>query len=97
MSSIVNIAIQVIPFSREKELYELVDLAIQVIQDAGVEYRVCPFETVLEGDYDRLMEIVKQCQQVCLDNGADQVLVNLKIQHRRNGDVRISDKMGKYE
>ena len=97
MSSIVNIAIQVIPFSREKELYDLVDLAIQVIQDAGVEYRVCPFETVMEGDYERLMEIVKKCQQVCLDNGADEVLVNLKIQHRRNGDVRISDKTGKYE
>ena len=97
MSSIVNIAIQVIPFSRERELYDLVDLAIQVIQNAGIKYRVCPFETVMEGDYDRLMEVVKQCQQVCLDNGAEQVLVNLKIQHRRKGDVRISDKMGKYE
>jgi uncharacterized protein (TIGR00106 family) len=97
MQGIVNIAIQVIPFSREKELYELVDLAIQVIESAGIHYRVCPFETVMEGEYDRLMEIVKQCQQICLDNGADQVLVNLKIQHRKDGDVRISDKMKRYE
>lgn len=97
MPAIVNIAIQVIPFSRERELYDLVDLAIQVIESAGVNYRVCPFETVMEGEYDRLMEIVKECQQICLDNGADQVLVNLKIQHRKEGDVRISDKMKKYE
>lgn len=97
MPAIVNIAIQVIPFSRERELYDLVDLAIQVIESAGVSYRVCPFETVMEGEYDRLMEVVKDCQQICLDNGADQVLVNLKIQHRKEGDVRISDKMKKYE
>lgn len=97
MSAIVNIAIQVIPLSREKELYDLVDLAIQVIQSAGIKYRVCPFETVMEGEYDRLMEIVKECQQVCLDNGADQVLVNLKIQNRKKGDIRIRDKMRKYE
>jgi uncharacterized protein (TIGR00106 family) len=97
MPAIVNIAIQVIPFSRERELYDLVDMAISVIASSGVNYRVCPFETVMEGEYDRLMEIVKDCQQICLDNGADQVLVNLKIQHRKEGDVRISDKMEKYE
>jgi uncharacterized protein (TIGR00106 family) len=97
MSNVVNIAVQVIPFSRDKELYDLVDLAIGVIQSSGVEYRVCPFETVMEGDYDRLMEIIKECQQVCLDNGADEVLVNLKIQNRRKGDVSIRDKMMKYE
>ena len=97
MPAIVNIAIQVIPYARDRELYDLVDLAIQVIQSAGIKYRVCPFETVMEGEYEKLMEIVKECQQVCLDNGAEQVLVNLKIQHRRDGDVRISDKMKKYE
>jgi uncharacterized protein (TIGR00106 family) len=97
MSAIVNVAVQVLPFSREKELYDLVDLAIQVIQSSGITYRICPFETVLEGEYDRIMDIVRECQQVCLDNGADEVLVNLKIQHRKKGDVRISDKMGKYE
>ena len=37
ISNIVNIAVQVIPFSREKELYDLVDMAIGVIQSSGVK------------------------------------------------------------
>lgn len=60
MDPIVNIAIQVIPIAKNKDLYPLVDKAIEVIQQSGVKYQVCPFETVMEGRYDQLMEIVKK-------------------------------------
>lgn len=97
MSHQINLAIQVLPKSKHGDTYALVDEAIRVIQQSGVKYRVCPFETVMEGPYDQLMAIVRDAQQACFDAGAEEVLVNIKIQHRRDGDVTIEEKTAKYD
>ena len=47
----VNIAVQVLPFSKEYDVYPIVDEAIRIIKESGVKHRVTPFETVLEGKY----------------------------------------------
>ncbi len=96
-SKIVNIAIQVLPFSKSAEAYDIVDRAIDVIARSGVKYRVTPFETVMEGSYSQLMQVVEQVQEVCFVAGAESVLCNLKIQSNSKGLVTIEDKTGKYE
>ena len=97
MKNQVNIAVQVLPKSKIKGTYELVDDAIKVIHDSGLKYRVCPFETVIEGPYDEIMNVVKKLQQECFNSGADELLVYLKIQNRKNEKVTIEDKMAKYD
>jgi len=97
MKNHVNIAVQVLPKSKIKGTYELVDDAIKVIHDSGLKYRVCPFETVIEGPYDEIMNVVKKLQQECFNSGADELLVYLKIQNRKNEKVTIEDKMAKYD
>jgi uncharacterized protein (TIGR00106 family) len=95
--NLVNIAIQVLPRSGTKGTYELVDLAIELIQKSGLNYRVCPFETVVEGRYDEIMQLVKDIHEAVYAGGADEMITNLKIQTRSNQDVLIDDKMYKYE
>lgn len=97
MNNYVNIAVQVLPKSKNKEAYDLVDDAIQVISESGLKYRVCPFETVLEGPYDEIMKVVEKLQQKCFDSGADELMVYIKIQNRKNTKVTIEDKMAKYD
>ena len=93
----VNIGIQVIPFSGKKNLYEIVDKAIAVIKESGITFRVCPFETVMEGDYDTLMDLIKKAQEACFLNGAYEVITNIRIQARKDGNVTIEEKMYKYD
>lgn len=97
MSHTINLALQVIPKVKDGNIYAIVDKAIEVIQKSGVKYRVCPFETVLEGPYDKLMQIVDDAQKACFDAGAEEVLVNIKIQRRLHADVAIEEKTGKYD
>lgn len=97
MSQLVNMAIQVLPKIKDGNTYAVVDKAIEAIQRSGVKYRVCPFETVMEGSYEKLIAVIDDAQQACFDAGAEEVLVNLKIQRRRDGDVTIEDKTGKYD
>ncbi len=97
MNKKVNIAIQVLPRSSSKGTYDLVDIAIELIQKSGLEYRVCPFETVVEGYYDEVMQLVKDIHEAVYLGGAEEIITNLKIQTRHNQDVLIDDKMYKYE
>jgi uncharacterized protein (TIGR00106 family) len=97
MSHTINLAIQVLPKVKDGNTYAVVDKAIEVIRQSGVKYRVCPFETVMEGTYDKLMQIVSDAQQACFDAGAEEVLVNIKIQHRAGSDVTIAEKMDRYD
>jgi uncharacterized protein YqgV (UPF0045/DUF77 family) len=93
----VNVALQVLPYSKDIHPYKIVDAAIKIIEDSGIKYRVCPFETVMEGDYDEIMEIVKKIQVECLNSGADSMISNLKIQVDKFKNVSIEDITGKYD
>jgi len=96
MNHIVNIALQVIPRSSQHGTYELVDKAIEVIKKSGIKFKVCPFETVMEGKYDEIMQVIKNIHEVLYANGTEGMLTYIKIQ-TANKDVTISDKMEKYE
>jgi uncharacterized protein (TIGR00106 family) len=97
MKNKINVAIQVLPRSGKKGTYELVDVAIELIQKSGLKYRVCPFETVVEGYFDEIISLVKSIHEAVYAAGADEMIANLKIQTRYNQDVYIEDKMNKYE
>ena len=97
LKSKVNVAVQVLPTAPTKAAYDVVDEAIAVIANAGIKYRVTPFETVMEGSYDELMEIVKQVQIACFKAGAEKVMCYVKVQSNASEDVTIEDKMEKYD
>ncbi len=96
MEKIVNIAFQILPKGNNINAYKIIDKAIEVINNSGIKYEVCPFETVMEGEYDKIMEVIKQAQQACYDNGADETISIIKIQQRKNADVSIKEKTEKY-
>ena len=93
----VNLALQVLPQAQGKNSYDLVDLAIDEISASGLKYRVCPFETVIEGTYDEVMALVKRIHQVLEKNGTEKMMTYIKIQTVFQEDVTIEDKMHQYE
>lgn len=92
----VNLAIQVLPFSNTEDTYAIIDQAIAVIEDSGLKYVVCPFETVVEGTYEEVMNIVEDIKHSCLLAGADDLIINLKLHARKDADALIDDKLEKY-
>jgi len=93
----VNIAIQVLPKSKNNDEYNIIDNAIECIQKSGLKYKVCPFETVIEGEYDKIIKLVQNIKETCFSTGAYELIMNLKIHARRGKDVLINEKMNKYE
>ncbi|MCF8359915.1 MAG: MTH1187 family thiamine-binding protein [Prolixibacteraceae bacterium] len=97
MKNTINAAIQVLPQSETLHPYSIVDKAIEAIQKSGLKYRICPFETVVEGEYGEVMNLVKKIHETCYQTETDNMLVYLKIQSAKNRNVTIEDKMEKYD
>lgn len=93
----INLALQVLPQGKDKNSYELVDCTIEEIEASGLPYKVCPFETVIEGEYDEVMDLVKRIHHVLEKNGTEKLMTYIKIQTEFQQDVRIADKIAKYE
>lgn len=97
MSNTVILAMQALPKVKDGNTSAIVDKVIKVIQKSGVKYKICPFETVMEGSYDKLIQIVDDARKVCIDAGVEEVLFNIKIELRPNKDVTIVQKTIKYD
>ncbi len=87
-----SVAIQVLPDVQGDELLRIVDEVIAYIKSCGLPTYVGPFETTIEGDYDELMEIVKECQKICIRAGAPSVMSYIKIAFNPDDGVWTIDK-----
>ena len=88
-----SVAIQVLPkVTDDNELIRIVDEVIAYIQSTGLNYFVGPCETSIEGDYDQLMDIIKECQKIAVKAGAESVSAYVKINYRPEGEILTIEK-----
>lgn len=88
-----SVAIQVLPkVSTDEEVICIVDEVIAYIKSTGLNYFVGPCETSIEGDYDELMDIIKECQKIAAKAGAESVSAYVKINYRPEGEVLTIEK-----
>ena len=93
-----NVAIQVLPnVTDDNEVVRIVDEVIDYIKSTGCKYYVGPSETSIEGDYEELMEIVKQCQYIAVKAGCSKVYTYVKITYAPEEKVlTIDEKVTKH-
>lgn len=91
-----SVAIQVLPAVEGEEVIRVVDKVIEYIKGTGLNTFVGPFETTIEGDYDQLMDIVKECQKICIREGAPSVMSYVKISLNPQGVWTIEKKVTKH-
>ena len=88
-----SIALQVLPLSQGINRIAIIDQVIAYLQAQSMTMVVTPFETVLEGEFDELMRILKEALEVA-GQEADNVFANVKI---NVGEIlSIDEKLEKY-
>jgi uncharacterized protein YqgV (UPF0045/DUF77 family) len=53
-------------------------------------------ETVIQGQYDKVMAVVKAMQVTAMENGAGEIVVTLKVHAIKDQDVTWEGKLSKY-
>ena len=93
-----SIAIQVLPDVAGEEVIRVVDSVIGYIKSKGLNMHVGPFETTVEGDFETLMEIIRESQLICIREGAPSVASYIKIFYNPDAGVwSIDKKISKHQ
>ena len=87
-----SLAIQVLPAVEGEEVIHVVDKVIAYLKSTGLSTFVGPFETTIEGDFDQIMDIAKECQKICIRAGASSVMTYMKVAYNPNVGVWSIDK-----
>ena len=93
-----SIAIQVLPLGADDHIVPIVDKVIEYLKSTGNPVHVGPFETTVEGDFERLMEIIREAQLICIREGAPSVASYIKIFYYPHGGLMsIERKISKHQ
>ena len=94
-----GMAIQVLPqgVAGNEETVAIVDAAIAYIQAEFPDAYVSPFETVIEGEYERCMRVLEGVNRIVIEAGAPEVATYVKIFYAPNAGVLTThEKIDKY-
>lgn len=69
---------------------------LNVVHSSGVSYKVNDMRTVLEGDWDTVMGLIKKCHDKMMEN-ADRVTTIITIDDRKDKTIHIGDKVASVE
>lgn len=74
----------------------LADIA-KLIDQSGLDYRVGPMGTVVEGEWDEVVALVKRCHEAMLKS-TDRVMTTIRIDDRKDKpSPRITQKVQSLE
>jgi uncharacterized protein YqgV (UPF0045/DUF77 family) len=79
MKSAVDIQCLPLGVSDKKEIYDLVDKAIEVIKEAGHDYTVSAFSTTIEGELDEIWPTALKAHLAVQEASGDNVISYIKL------------------
>ena len=85
-------AIQVLPAVEGDKVIRVVYEVVAYITSTGMNTYVGPFETTVEGSFDQIMDMLKECQRICIAAGAPSVMSYIKISYNPGQGVWSIDK-----
>ena len=82
-----SIALQILPLDNHDGRLEIIDKVIYFLQSKYSNVTVTPFETVIEGEFNDLMDSLKECF-VLAGEDSNNIFANVKINY---GDILTTD------
>ncbi|MCX8022791.1 MAG: MTH1187 family thiamine-binding protein [Syntrophorhabdaceae bacterium] len=85
--------LSVYPLGEGTSLSRFVKKGVQVIKESGYKYEIGGLSTTIEvPDLDALFELIKKVHKAHIEEGAKRVVIDLKVDDRRDKDATIESK-----
>jgi uncharacterized protein (TIGR00106 family) len=84
--------ITVIPVGTGASISKYVARAVEIIRESGLKYELSAMTTVVEGDLDSILALMKKVHESCFEGGAVRALTSLSVDERRDKDLTIDGK-----
>lgn len=80
--------ISVIPIGEGIDLASYVARIVKIIDESGLDYKLNAMGTVVEGDSDRIFDLIKKCHNKMLET-AQRVYTTVKIDERKDKHIKM--------
>jgi uncharacterized protein (TIGR00106 family) len=88
--------LSIIPLGTGVSISPEIAKVVRIIDGSGVPYTVTPMGTVLEGEWDQIIGLIKQCHDEVLKN-AERVYTKITIDDRKGKSDRLRGKVTSLE
>ncbi len=88
--------VTITPVGTGEELKEMIAKAVAIIEKSELDYQLTSMGTIIEGDWDEIMVIVKKCHDE-VTNFADRVVTNIVIDDRKDLQNRLKNNVLEVE
>jgi len=87
--------VSVVPLgTRTPSVSQYVARAVKVLErEKSVKYEITPMGTIIEGDLDRILAVVKKMHEGTFGEGVARVLTTVKIDDRRDKALGMREKV----
>jgi len=92
----VLVGFSIAPIGVGDKLSKYVAGALKIVIRSGLDYRLTPMQTCVEGDFDRVIKVIAACHKYMIKQ-APRVLTHITIDDRRGRTGRITGKIKSVE
>lgn len=86
----------IIPLGIGPALSEQVAAILKIVDESGLPYKVNPMGTVVEGEWDEVMGLIRRCERAAMEK-CERVLIRIDIDDRKGVKDTIQGKVKAVE
>lgn len=86
----------IIPIGVGSSIGDQLAEVLKIVDTSGFPYKVNPMGTVIEGDWDEVMKLIKKCHRTVMKRG-ERALTTISIDDRKGKPNRIDEKVKSIE
>ena len=86
----------VIPIGQGTSISDQIADVLKIVDGSGIPYKINPMGTVVEGEMDQVLGLIKECHAAVMKN-SDRALTTITIDDRTDRENRIEAKVASVE
>ena len=86
----------IFPLGKGESLSPFVARSLDIVDRSGLDYRCHAMGTVLEGDFDQVMAVVKECFEAMAED-CHRIECSIKLDYRKGHRGRLEAKVASVE
>lgn len=86
----------IIPIGVGSSIGDQLAEVLRIVDASGLPYKINPMGTVIEGEWDEIMKLIKKCHRTVMKTG-ERALTTISIDDRKGKPNRIDEKVKSIE
>lgn len=86
----------IVPVGTGSSIGDKLAEVLKIVDESGLPYKVNPMGTVVEGEWDQIMNLIKRCHDSVMKTG-ERAVTTISIDDRKGKTNRIEEKVKSVE